>query len=47
MNKVTELTETQRETQELKEITETREIEGEVKETNDEHTHTHGVNEGQ
>ena len=47
MNEVTELTETQRETQELKEITETREIEGEVKEAKDEHTHTHGIREGQ
>ena len=44
MNELTELTETQWETQELKEITETREIEGE-KETTDEHTH--GVSEGQ
>ena len=35
------------ETQEVEEIiTETREIEGEVKETKDEHTHTHGVSEG-
>ena len=32
---------------EVTEITETPEIEGEVKETKDEHTHTHGVNEGQ
>ena len=40
MNEVTELTETQRETQELKEITETEETSGEVKKTNDEHTHT-------
>jgi len=36
-----------RETQELKEITETQEIEGELDETKDEHTHTHGVSEGQ
>ena len=47
MNEVTELTETQRETQVLKEITETREIEGELNETKDKHTHTHGVSEGQ
>ena len=38
INEVTELTETQRETQELKEITETREIEGELDETTNEHT---------